>query len=476
MKTPPSLHSPEDPASEPDHAKTHLEERRQVLGGLVGVGVASAVGMPAWAGKASEPAAGLQAKPSSSAPAATWRPDHTVIVVLENLSAYDATSGQRKERKAPVYSAESDWRFFNELAEKGARFSNSHFGRTPYNTPLPTRSSQPNYLFLFSGHHQGVLPAWFEDERSPYTGVALRDSHGALLPTQLETHVGVANGNVPSAWLPLTSPNLGAALLQSGKTFLSFCESLPYPSWNCGTDSGMVPCGANFALSDNYRRKHNPTVNWTDQIQPNSPRGLKGDLAKHVMPVSVNLGFEPTRDPVLKQAFRGFAQDANGKPLPFESLPSVAIVVPNEQHDAHSNSAKAADDWLRQNLGAYAEWAKKNNSLLIVTFDEDGTTDGGKGDAYMTGTHRIPTFFYGAGVKQGVFEQRIDHLNVLATVLWLNGALDRFKADFRQFHKVVDGSGSEAEKEWLNLVPVTDVFVPVAASARPAASSAASAP
>ncbi|MBI5924071.1 MAG: hypothetical protein HY836_00560 [Aquabacterium sp.] len=431
-------------------ARDDRPTRRQVLEGLVGAGVAGAVGLPAWAGKGDK-----TDKPGEG----IWKPDHTVIVILENLSAYDATSGQLRGRNAPVYdSSKSDWTYFNELAGKGVRFSNSHFGRTPYNSNLPTRSSQPNYLFLFSGHNQGVLPAWFEDERSPYKGVALRDRRGQLLPTTTETNVGVANSNVPNSWLPFTSPNLGAAILQSGGTFLSFSESLPYPSWNCGTDSSVAPCSANFAFTDDYRRKHNPAVNWTDQINPTSPRGLKGDLANHVMPVSVNLAFEPTKDPVLKQSFRGFAKDANGKALPFDSLPKVSIVVPNEQHDAHSNSAKVADDWLRQNIGAYAEWAQKNNSLLIVTFDEDGSTDGSQGDAYMTGAHRIPTVFFGAGVKQGVVDQRIDHLNVLATVLWLNGALERFRADFRQFHKVVDGSGSEAEKEWLNLVPITNVF------------------
>jgi hypothetical protein len=139
-------------------------------------------------------------------------------------------------------------------------------------------------------------------------------------------------------------------------------------------------------------------------------------------------------------------------------LPDVSIVVPNEQHDAHSNSAKVADNWLRNNLAAFAEWAKLNNSLLIVTFDEDGSTDESRGDGYMTGVGRIPTLFYGAGIKPGVYEQPIDHLNVLATVLWLHGALDQFKAGFKQHYKVTDGSGSEAEREWLNLRPITSVF------------------
>lgn len=430
-----------------------------MLAALLGAGP-----LAAWASarRSAAGAAGVKptavTKPEFGDP--VWRPDHTVIVVLENLSAFEASEAQLKRGDAPVFAGTSNWRYLNELASQGARFTNAHFTRTPYGSALPTRPSQPNYLYLFSGHHQGVLPAWFEDPRSPYTGQALFDRQGRPLAAPRQTTVGVANSNLPDAWLPLTSPNLGAALMQSGRTFASFSESLPYPSWNCGTDDSFVLCSSAQALSDDYRRKHNPAVNWTDQLAPTSPRGLRGDLAHHVMPVSVNLGFAPTRDPVLKRAFRGFDRDAQGKPLPFDQLPHVSIVVPNEQHDAHSNTAQVADNWLRQNIGAYAAWAKRHNSLLIVTFDEDGSTDTARGDAYVQGAARIPTLFYGAGVKTGDFAGRVDHLNVLATVLWLHGALDRFRADFRQFHQVVAGSGSEAEKEWLNLRPIAEVFRP----------------
>lgn len=429
--------------------------RREALRELLGAGVAGLSGLVGL------PALAAGARASKAVPAA-WKPDHTVIVVLENLSAYEARENQRKAGSAPVYSPASDWRFLNELASQGMRFTNAHFTRTPYGSSLPTRPSQPNYLFLFSGHHQGVLPAWFADSASPYEGTASFDRHGQPLPEPVSTRVGVANSKLPDSWLPLTSPNLGAAILQSGGSFLSFSESLPYPSWNCGTDSRLVPCSAAFAPTDDYRRKHNPAINWTDQVAPLSPRGRLGDVGRHVLPVGVNLGFEPTRDPTLKQSFRGFARDAQGKVLSFDRLPDVSLLVPNDQHNAHSDTAKAADDWLRQHLGAYAEWAVKHNSLLIITFDEDGSTDASQGHPYTSGAHRVPTLFYGAGVKQGESAQRIDHLNVLATVLWLHGALERFKADFRTHHRVVDGSGSEAEKEWLNLQPVTDVFKAVA--------------
>lgn len=454
MKTPDF--TPRNTADPTATAPTRRSVLHRVLASLLGAGP-----MSAWAarrGKGAAPTSQAAQPGDTALPVPPWRPDHTVIVILENLSAFDATEAQRKQGDAPVFSPASNWRFLNELASQGARFTQSHFARTPYGSALPTRSSQPNYLFLFSGHHQGVLPAWFEDSRSPYRGKALFDAQGHPLKEPRQTTVGVANQNVPSAWLPFTSPNLGAALLQSGQSFASFSESLPYPSWHCGTDDTLAPCSANHALSDDYRRKHNPAINWTDQAAPASPRGLQGDLAQHVLPVGVNLGFEPTRDPVLNKAFRGFAKDADGAPLPFERLPTVSIVVPNEQHDAHSNSAKAADDWLRENLGAYAAWAKSHNSLLIVTFDEDGSTDAGQGDPYVTGAHRIATVFYGEGVKPGDVAQRVDHLNVLSTVLWLHGALDRFKADFRRSHQVVEGSGSEAEREWRNLKPITQVF------------------
>ncbi len=443
----------------------HLERRsaaqrarRRILLRALGAGLFAATG-GVRAQRATLEAAAAVSGAASDLAASTWRPDHTVIVVLENLSAFDATASQLSARNAPVYAPSADWSYLNELASRGMRFTNAHFTRTPYHSDLPTRPSQPNYLYLFSGHHQGVLPAWFEDSRSPYGGFALRAKDGQPLPERVLTKVGVANNNLPNEWLPLMSPNLGAALVQSGGTFLSFSESLPYPSWNCGTDSRLVPCNATFAPTDDYRRKHNPAINWTDQNAPTTPRGLLGDLEQNVLPVGVNLGFEPTLDPILKQAFRGFARDPDGQPLPFDQLPTVCIVVPNEQHDAHSNSARVADDWLRRNLGAYADWAMQNNSLLIVTFDEDGSTDRSKGDPYVLGTHRIPTLFVGAGVRQGESAQRIDHLNLLATVLWQQGALERFKADFKRFHQVVEGSGSEAEREWLNLQPITDVFM-----------------
>ena len=205
-----------------------------------------------------------------------------------------------------------------------------------------------------------------------------------------------------------------------------------------------MPCEQSWALTDLYRRKHNPAINWTDQNAPTSERGLKGDLANHVLPVTVNLGFDPTQDPVLKRAFRGFVKDEQGRPLGFDQLPSVSIVVPNEQNDAHSNSAEAADGWLQRNLGAYAQWALTHNSLLILTFDEDGSTDKAPGDPMWSAPTALRPCSWG-GSSRACMTSALTISTCWSTVLWLHGALDTFRADFRQYHQVREGSGSEAE-------------------------------
>ena len=77
----------------------------------------------------------------------------------------------------------------------------------------------------------------------------------------------------------------------------------------------------------------------------------------------------------------------------------------------HDGSVSDGDTWLKVHLGAYAEWAKTQNSLLIVTFDEDD--NGAK--------NHIPTIIYGAGVRPGRYAERISHYNVLSTLLAMYG-------------------------------------------------------
>jgi hypothetical protein len=74
----------------------------------------------------------------------------------------------------------------------------------------------------------------------------------------------------------------------------------------------------------------------------------------------------------------------------FTTLPTISFVIPNLNDDMHDGTISQADTWLQNNRGAYVQFVKTNNSLLIVTWDED----------YCTSSNHIPTIFFGMPVKQ----------------------------------------------------------------------------
>ncbi len=167
-----------------------------------------------------------------------------------------------------------------------------------------------------------------------------------------------------------TMPNLGSKLLAAGLTFAGYSDGLPEVGFD-GKSAGDDENGT-------YQRKHNPWVNWQDDTVPLPPNKL---------PPGVNLPF-------------------TSFPASFDSLPTVSIVVPNQKHDMHDGSVAEADAWLEQNLGAYVEWARTHNSLLILTFDEDMGLE----------FNRIVTIFHGPMIAPGNHADVITHLNVLRTV------------------------------------------------------------
>jgi acid phosphatase len=175
------------------------------------------------------------------------------------------------------------------------------------------------------------------------------------------TH-GLSDDSCPPHGSPYHDANLATALAAVGKTFVTYAESLP--------SAGSLACSAG-----SYARKHNPVTDFSN------------------VPGTAN------------QPFSAFPSD-------YSSLPSVAFVVPNLDHDMHDGSVAQADQWLRSNLGAYVTWARTHDSLLLVTWDEDD---------YSADNH-IATIVVGAKVDAGRDDQRIDHYGVLATVCHLFGA------------------------------------------------------
>jgi acid phosphatase len=162
------------------------------------------------------------------------------------------------------------------------------------------------------------------------------------------------------------TPNLGSELLAAGYTFVGFAESLPAV--------GSTACSAG-----KYARKHVPWVSFSN------------------IPANYSLPFSAFPPP--------------GNPQNYASLPTVAFVTPNVDNDMHDGSIAQGDAWLYQNLSQYAEWAKANNSLLILTWDEDDNTS----------RNQIPTVIYGANVRPGTYTETISHYNVLSTLEQMYG-------------------------------------------------------
>jgi len=94
----------------------------------------------------------------------------------------------------------------------------------------------------------------------------------------------------------------------------------------------------------------------------------------------------------------------------FKLLPTVCFVIPNTINDMHDGtdptSIKAGDNWIKNNMENYIQWAKANNSLFILTFDEDNDS---------TQNH-ILTIFTGEMVKAGQYSSRINHYSILHTL------------------------------------------------------------
>jgi phosphatidylinositol-3-phosphatase len=224
------------------------------------------------------------------------RPDHVVVVIMENHS-YDNVIGS------------PDAPYINALAKDGASFDHSS---------AITHPSQPNYLALFSGSTQGVT-----DDSCPHT---------------------------------LSATNLAQELVAAGDTFTGYSESLP--------SDGYTGC-----TSGDYARKHSPWIDFAN------------------VPASSNLKYSEF-------------------PTDYTSLPDVSFVIPNLQHDMHDGSVSQGDGWLKQNLNAYTQWAKRHNSLLVLTWDEDDDSP----------NNQIPTLFVGADVKPGTYSESINHYGVLRTL------------------------------------------------------------
>ncbi|WPU96318.1 alkaline phosphatase family protein [Mucilaginibacter sabulilitoris] len=214
-------------------------------------------------------------------------------------------------------------------------------------------------------------------------GALFTDAHGVTHPSQpnyLAIFSGSTQGVTDDKCLdnetPYTTPNLAASLISKGFTFKGFAHTMP--------SVGYLDCEylkSSLTGASLYARKHAPWVNWQGDGTNNIPETLS-------LPMT------------------SFPKD-------FHKLPTVAFVIPDMDNDMHNIGApgdsaaiRRGDQWLKENLEAYAKWAKTHNSLLIVTFDEDD----------FKPVNHIPTMFIGQMIKPGKYDDRINHYNVLHTI------------------------------------------------------------
>jgi acid phosphatase len=199
------------------------------------------------------------------------------------------------------------------------------------------------------------------------SGALITASYGVTHPSE-PNYMALFSGSTDGLTAdscPVTSSaaNLGSELLAAGYTFKGYSEGLP--------STGSTTC-----TSGKYARKHSPWINFSNV---------------------------PTADSL---PFTSFPSSSN-----YASLPTLSFVIPNLNDDMHDGTISAADTWLKNNLSAYATWAKSNNSLLIVTWDEDDYTE----------NNQIPTIVVGQHVATGDYDETINHYNVLATLEQMYG-------------------------------------------------------
>jgi acid phosphatase len=233
---------------------------------------------------------------------------------------------------------------------------------------------------------------------------------------------------------PFRAPNLGAALIAGGRTFKGYAEDLPA----IGSKIGLTLDAADRMI---YARKHVPWISFA-----NVPHG-------NTVATSSNL------------RFADFPTDEAG----FAKLPTVAFVIPNQDHDMHNVDPKnpgecirTGDAWLKKHLDGYYRWAKTHNSLLIVTFDESDNKSNYLGltnplvkpDCQLKRDlqNRIATIFAGAHIKAGDYPEGkgITHVNILRTLEAMYG-LPRSGA------QQPNAAGAGIRDDYL----ITDVFTKV---------------
>jgi len=176
----------------------------------------------------------------------------------------------------------------------------------------------------------------------------------------------------------ISDNNVVRVLVNAGKTWKAYAESLPSPGY-VGADVGV------------YVRRHNPFTYLSD-VQNSSAQ------AANIVP------------------FTQFASD-----LASNALPQYSFITPNIMDDGHNGTLAQADAWLQSNIAPLiANSAFQSSGLLIITFDEGAQSD------IAHGGGQVPTIIISSAAKQGFQSKTFyQHQSVLRLILAASG-IDSF--------------------------------------------------
>lgn len=234
----------------------------------------------------------------------------------------------------------------------------NHSFSTVYHNQMPWLSA--------AGDKYGIATNYFSDEQGSLLDYLWLSSGSG------ELNFGCSGNGCKQT---ITGDNIFRQLISAGISWKLYADSLP--------KAGFMGAG-----SGNYVKRHDPAAWYSDVV--NHPQ-----QQQNIVPVN-QLQIDLAKD----------------------TLPTYSIIVPDLAHDAHNGTPKAADAWLKQNIGpllSSRHFQAGSNSVLFVTFDNADRDTQGQVLTVVAGEHVIP------GVK---VDTPFRHENTLRTILELLGIND----------------------------------------------------
>lgn len=139
--------------------------------------------------------------------------------------------------------------------------------------------------------------------------------------------------------------------------------------------------GARTAAGGLYVRRHVPFASFAGTSGP-----------AHLVSVPANID-DPDHP---------FFRDAQS-----DCFPRFAFYTPNMRNDGHDGGLRTASPWLQKFVERFRSTPAAHDTLLVVTFDES---------ARRGSSNLIYAVFLGEMVEPGVYEQPLNHYNILRTI------------------------------------------------------------